>query len=649
MGSNSISPSLCLVLQSLVTTTAFHSPHAFERDTDGHEEVSEVPAPLSIAPSQYWDGIDGQWSSFTQRLGTPEQLVRTFVSFSIYQNLAVLPQGCQGSANESTCADARGWIFDPDDSSTFQEIGIYDTWVGSDLGYQTNAKYGFEAVGLGSEAADGPTLANTTLGGMAAESYYLGFFGLSPEPTNFSTFGSPTTSYMVQLKEQGMIPSLSFSYTAGAHYRFGGTFGSLTLGGYDTSRYDDNNITFTMTSGYERDVKVVVQSITTSSIIGSSHSDTELLPRPVIAMIDPTFPEIWLPEEVCEAFEREFGLIFDNTTELYLVNKTLHKNLLARNANVTFTMGQDLYGSENVKITLPYAAFDLKAQPPFRTLDKESNYFPLRRADGTGRYGIVLGRTFLQEAYITVDYEAYEFRLAQIAWSDAGETNLVAIPSGNGSLSSSSSETNVSSTSHPILPDSDERLRSGAIAGAVVGPMTFIALIAGLLLHLHRRRRHHRRTFKSGNEQDSDKDLNGNSKRVVFVKAELAGSSPMASPKQNGEDECVSQSPDHGFQRGISELPSAPLRQPEIWELPGDLASVCEKDSKTLSEKETMLFRERVYNGVDTEVKSLPTALKQARLPQKTRIASTGTAGATESTRMHRAFSFEVERTESII
>lgn len=89
---------------------AHGSSQAFERGADGREESPAIPPPFSLSPSQYWDGIDGNWSSFTLRLGNPEQLVRAFVSFTIYQTLAVLPQGCESFTDKSACADARGWI-----------------------------------------------------------------------------------------------------------------------------------------------------------------------------------------------------------------------------------------------------------------------------------------------------------------------------------------------------------------------------------------------------------------------------------------------------------------------------------------------------------------------------------------------------------
>lgn len=47
-----------------------------------------------------------------------------------------------------------------------------------------------------------------------------GILGINPQPLNFSTLGNQsTTSLFTSLKDKGKIPSLSWSYTAGAKYR----------------------------------------------------------------------------------------------------------------------------------------------------------------------------------------------------------------------------------------------------------------------------------------------------------------------------------------------------------------------------------------------------------------------------------------------
>ncbi|KAK5241174.1 hypothetical protein LTR16_009673, partial [Cryomyces antarcticus] len=203
---------------------------------------------------------------------------------------------------------------------------------------------------------------------------------------------------------------------------------SLTLGGYDASRFVSNNLTITFAPNNERDLVVAIQSITTDK---SSSGSNTLLPSsaPIFAYIDSTVPQIWLPRSVCQAFEAAFGLIYDNATDLYLVNNTLHQSLVTRNASVKFTLGASLNGGQTVDITLPYAAFDLQASPPYRGLANSTAYFPLRRAANDTQY--TLGRTFLQEAYLAVDWERANFNVSQCNWVDGVQQHLIAIPAFN--------------------------------------------------------------------------------------------------------------------------------------------------------------------------------------------------------------------------
>ena len=167
-------------------------------------------------------------------------------------------------------------------------------------------------------------------------------------------------------------------------------YGQLVFSGYDTSRFSENSASFTMARDLTRDLVVVLQSISYS---GGSTSDT-LLSEPIDIFIDSTDPNLWLPEKACEAFEKAFGLTLDDASGLYLVNESHHTQLLDSDAQVTFRLSDVTDGGETVRIVLPYAAFDLKAEYPL--VRDSSYYFPLKRAANESQY--TLGRTFLQEA-----------------------------------------------------------------------------------------------------------------------------------------------------------------------------------------------------------------------------------------------------------
>ena len=89
------------------------------------------------------------------------------------------------------------------------------------LNVTSSAYSGVDVVGLGSDASAGLNLSSSLIAGVSTETIYLGILGLKPQSTtdiNTSTaYASPET-LVEQLKDQNLIPSLSYGYTAGAIY-----------------------------------------------------------------------------------------------------------------------------------------------------------------------------------------------------------------------------------------------------------------------------------------------------------------------------------------------------------------------------------------------------------------------------------------------
>ena len=142
----------------------------------------------------------------------------------------------------------------------------------------------------------------------------------------------------------------------------------------------------------ERQLVVAIQSITYSN----KATQTPLLSEGIVALVDSTVPYLWLPEQACSAFESAFGITWDDLHSLYLVNDTLHEELVQENPSVTFQLANSLTGP-SVNITLPYSSFDLVAQYPL--VVNASRYFPLQRAPDDNSY--TLGRTLLQESSVS--------------------------------------------------------------------------------------------------------------------------------------------------------------------------------------------------------------------------------------------------------
>ena len=201
-----------LSLLSLAQTSS-----CLPNDLRPRQDSAPPPSPISFAPAQNWEGIDGTWNTFVLQVGEPAQTVRVMISTASQQQWVIDPRGC--SASDTVCAESRGDTFSYNSSSTWDMIGLYKLWIEENLGRFGNANYGYDTVSLGYQGEGGPTLKNQTVGSLATNEFYFGHFGINPKPTNFTNFTHASPSYLTELKDQGYIPSVSWGYTAGVPYR----------------------------------------------------------------------------------------------------------------------------------------------------------------------------------------------------------------------------------------------------------------------------------------------------------------------------------------------------------------------------------------------------------------------------------------------
>ena len=378
---------------------------------------------------------------------------------------------------------------------------------------------------------------------------------------------------------------------------FSQVLSSLTLGGYDSSRYIPNNLTIPLGSDNDRNLLVVIQNITA---VGNNLSMTELIPASfsssIYASIDSTVAEFWLPQEICTVFENTFNLTYDSHTSLYLVSNKLHTQLLLTNPNITFTLGSQPIGGQTVEISLPYSAFDLTASPPYSGLKNQSLYFPLRRAANSTQY--TLGKAFLQEAYLIVDWERQNFSVSQCLWEAQRSAKLVPITPFNGSTGTSNGTQSSSS-----IPES---LNIPVVVGIAVGAAIALSLFLFAVYFLCWRRR--RKAQKHDHEDARPKSPeSANSRKVqndqVIPKAELDADQNPNSGTMDGTF-YKSTFPDTPGESTLGSvelvLVEADSKQKEIFEMPGDFPKIPEAGGRQMTEKEALRKREDKYNGVDT-------------------------------------------------
>ncbi|THY13632.1 acid protease [Aureobasidium pullulans] len=396
--------------------------------------ATAIPSPFSFAPSQYWDGNDGSWSSFMVRVGTTPQDFRVFPSTFGQETLIPVPEGCTED-DPANCGSLRGVMpfqgdvstgFQTNASTTWSDIGIYTTDLETQIGINANGMYGFDTVGLQVENSGGIEQTHQVVAGYSK------------------------------------------------------VLGSLTLGGYDSSRLSSNGTIFPFASDDSKPLQVGVTQITArNTLLGSA----TLYSTGHSSLIDSTIPHIWMPVAACDNFATNFGLDYDNQTDLYLINDTMHSKLTNLNPEIIFKLSpQTTDGGESVNIVLPYAAFALQASYPY--YQNSTRYFPIRRAANDSQY--ILGRTFLQEAYLIADYERANFTIAQAAFANPmpAEKLVSILPPGVKATNSTGGG--------GVVTRPDAVLSRNVIIGIAVGVVAGAALVLFIFataFYIRRRRR----------------------------------------------------------------------------------------------------------------------------------------------------------------
>ncbi|MCJ1436503.1 hypothetical protein MMC27_005882 [Xylographa pallens] len=198
----------------------------------------------------------------------------------------------------------------------------------------------------------------------------------------------------------------------------------------DLNRYYSHNTTFALDPDLNPVVAINQVTIAASPPPSSSISNSWSGDKPYtlfetseadLFTIDSSTPFLWLTEAVCTRLEDAFGIVYNEALQLYLLNTTQQQTL--SNANISFTFDlSDYPGSSNsVSLQLSYNAFDLALsygfpglENVFPQMDASSPsvpYLPVRKAANSTQYTI--GRMFLQETYLIVDYQRNNFSVSQ--------------------------------------------------------------------------------------------------------------------------------------------------------------------------------------------------------------------------------------------
>ena len=192
---------------------------------DSGGNSTSLPAPVSVPPTQGFGGNDGLWSTFNLRIGRPDQDVSLLPSTAGSVIWAITSDGgCPDgtpvppSVGNPGCSDSRGRLFNSNQSATYVPNSIYTLGVEGNLGLDSAGYFGYDDVTIGLSGSTGPYVQHQIIAAIADPRYWLGSFGLNPQPSNFTNFVSPQPSFMQSLRQTNQIPSISYGYTAGAYY-----------------------------------------------------------------------------------------------------------------------------------------------------------------------------------------------------------------------------------------------------------------------------------------------------------------------------------------------------------------------------------------------------------------------------------------------
>lgn len=226
------------------------------------------------------------------------------------------------------------------------------------------------------------------------------------------------------------------------------------MGGYDKNAFEPNDISFAVSNNTAGALSVNLKSLVVTNSLEGTMS-VPLNGSTFDLAIDSTVSQSWLPEPVCDSLAAALGLVFDPTTGLYVLSTKAHQTLVDNSPEFTFTLAANSSSRDTMDIVLPFAAFDLELQPP--TYNYTVPYFPIRRAANETQY--VLGRAFLQEAYVVVDWERGSFTLSQMAQQEMPQRVV------------------------PILPLEEPRnTGSGGLGTAVIAGIAVAAVVAVIVV-----------------------------------------------------------------------------------------------------------------------------------------------------------------------
>lgn len=286
---------------------------------------------------------------------------------------------------------------------------------------------------------------------------------------------------------------------------------SLVMGGYDKNRFAPHDTWFTLTRDTalpQAQVRGIEVSVPKGNTPDGWDSDLRILSRmndSFEAIIDSSTPYLWLPQSVCNNFVSAFNLTWNTTLDAYELDDDQFNALKADDSfSFTFSLssydnndnfGQPLDAPGVINITLSAYAFAQALQYPYNDeaiqyRQAAQPYFPIKPASNDN---FILGRVFLQEAYLITKYDSTVFSVHQALFpNDPFDTDIVSV------------EQPPNSAYPPPAGGSDGGgLSKNQIIGVVVGAVVGSTMAFSVFLFFCIRRRKKSRMAKMFSDDDA--------------------------------------------------------------------------------------------------------------------------------------------------
>ncbi|KAI6881578.1 hypothetical protein KC360_g6598 [Hortaea werneckii] len=490
-------------------------------------------------------GPDGPWWTIVQAVNYPDQFMTLLPSLS---NNSLLINSTACLSQSAICPTPQ-----PDQFFTWTDYEIennktpseelqpdeWDEWYASLLNMSGTGQFFSERMNLHPEGDISVVnemnylvmgISNSYSAGFAGGAEYTfdtGFFSLYAEydifswPDQASGFVWYNNRTLNDAYKLGYVPSVSYGLHVGSVVA--NVTPSLILGGYDSSRiltpplisdsrsFSLTGISLNVTEGgnaYTSDQSLPLTGLLQAN--GSSVESMEVYP-------DPGLPYMYLPRETCDAITEHLPVEYNSDFNLYFWNiedENYHKILTSPHV-LAFTFSA---GSSETTIKIPLALMNLTLEYPL--VSESTPYFPCSPWTPS-RAPYHLGRSFLQGAFLGQNWNTSKLFLAQapgpgymsqtlktIAYTDENIEPAPNAPSWDSTWSGTLTALQTEESQAPVADgedakeaeDSDDGVSGGGIAGIVVGVVAGVAIIAGALFWVLRRRRQNARSHTGGQE-----------------------------------------------------------------------------------------------------------------------------------------------------